>query len=466
VSKTLFGLLGLAAQLAVLLIPAPGELSVPAWHTAGLAAMMALFWIGEVMPLAVTALLPLLVAPLLGIEEIKPIGANYGHPLIFLFLGGFVLGLAMERWNLHRRIALTLLVHFGGSERRQLAAFMLATALLSMWVSNTATAIMMLPIAVSVITQQTRDNRDPFAKRLLLSIAYSASIGGLATLIGTPPNALMAAYLSDHHDISISFVGWMAIGLPLSSVLLLASWWWLGRRLGPVQGKTATNTRAELKRQLIALGPLSVMEKRVAGLFVLTAALWILRPLLNEVLASGRLTDTGIALAAALALHLVPAGDSRSSPLMDWKHTQNLPWGVLLLFGGGLALAGLMSSSGLAEALATGLEGAGSWPVPLFIVLVVGLIIALTEVTSNTATAAAFLPLLGALALSLGLAPEALVVPAALAASCAFMLPVATPPNAIVFGANRLTVADMARAGLVINLMAWALISLLGILLL
>ncbi|MDO3384646.1 DASS family sodium-coupled anion symporter [Gilvimarinus sp. SDUM040013] len=471
-SKVWATVIGLVSFLLVLIVSPPAGLTLEAWYTAGLATAMAAFWIGQVMPLAVTSLLPLLVAPLLGISTIKTVGAQYGHPIIFLFLGGFVLGLAMERWRLHRRVALYLLIVFGQSPKKQLAAFMVTTALLSMWVSNTATAIMILPIALSVVGDSANDRDIPhsthFAKTLLLGIAYSASIGGVATLIGTPPNALMAAYLQEQYAITVSFVGWMAMALPFSVLLLCACWLWLSRGLKPETVSSGDSdpvsaSRKGLQHELQLLGPISSAELRVATIFMITALLWVCRPLINEAVFAGRLSDTAIALAAAVALHLVPAGGDSKGPIMDWSHTQRLPWGVLLLFGGGLALASLMNTSGLAQALAGMLEIAQHWPVIVLIFMVVGLIIFLTEVTSNTATTAVFLPLMGVLALSMELPPEVLIMPAAIAASCAFMLPVATPPNAIVFGADRLTVADMARTGLVLNLMAWVLISALGI---
>lgn len=466
-SKTWAGIVGTVSLVLVVIIPAPQGLNIEAWYTAGLAIAMAAFWIGQVMPLAVTSLLPLLLAPVMGIAPVKDVGGQYGHPIIFLFLGGFILGLAMERWRLHRRVALHLLLIFGHSPKKQLAAFMLTTALLSMWVSNTATAIMLLPIALSMIGEAEVSNHKGFDKALLLGIAYSASIGGVATLIGTPPNALMAAYLQEYHTVSVTFIGWMAIALPLSLVLLGITWLWLSRNLAPEavgddSPQPVTGSQQALRHELQLLGPVSKAERRVAMIFLLTAAMWVIRPLINDWIPGGNVSDTTIALAAAIVLHIVPSGvDDR--PLMQWSESQRLPWGVLLLFGGGLALAGLMNTSGLAQSLANALQVAHAWPVVALIFLVVGLIIFLTEVTSNTATTAVFLPLMGVLAISMELPPEVLVMPAAIAASCAFMLPVATPPNAIIFGSDRLTVADMAKAGFVINLTAWMCIGVLGI---
>ncbi|WP_341936946.1 SLC13 family permease [Marinimicrobium sp. C2-29] len=467
-------LLGLAGLVLTQLFPPPGTLAPEAWQALGLAWIMAVFWIGETLPLAATALLPIVLGPLFGLVDADQVTRDYAHPLIFLFLGGFVLGLAMERWRLHERIALWILAAMGGTPSREIAGFMLATAFLSMWVSNTATAIMMLPIAISVIqVKGVADARggNPYAVALLLSIAYAASIGGIATLIGTPPNALLAAYLSEHHDIHLGFGRWMLIGLPLALIMLAAAWLWLagvvsrGVTAGTGERDEGDHRRELFAQRLAQLGPMSTMEKRVALVFVLTAAAWVGQPLLAGLLPGQALTDTGIAITCAVALHALPAGDERRSRLMDWDTSQRLPWGVLLLFGGGLALAGIIQDSGLAQAIADGLEALGQWPVVAIIGGVTLTVIFLTEITSNTATTAAFLPLLGALALSLGLPAEALAVPAALAASCAFMLPVATPPNAIVFGSGQLQVRQMASAGLVLNLAGILVVTLVGVLL-
>lgn len=462
------GALGLAGLAATVLLPAPEGLEPQAWRALGLTWLMAVFWIAEVLPLAATALLPIVLGPALGLASPEAITRHYGHPLIFLFLGGFVLGLATERWRLHERIALLTLCAVGGGRARELGGFMLATAFLSMWVSNTATAIMMLPIALSVTRLHGGDEaigEQPHAVALLLGIAYAASIGGMATLIGTPPNALLAAYLSEQ-GLELGFARWMLIGLPVALVMLVLAWLWLAHGVGRAQAPAADVAGAgEFRRRLTALGSPTPMERRVALVFALTALAWMTQPLLSDWLPELAITDTGIAIACALALHALPAGDGQGSRLMDWETTRKLPWGVLLLFGGGLALAGVIQDSGLAEAIAQGLSGLEGLPVLLIIGAVTLTVIFLTEVTSNTATTAAFLPLLGALALALDLPVEALAVPAAMAASCAFMLPVATPPNAIVFGSGLLRVRQMAAAGLVLNLAGLVVITLVGTLL-
>lgn len=461
-AQTIGLILGPLILLATLVLPAPADMSGSAWAALGMMLLMATWWATEAIPIPVTALLPIVLIPALGIDSIKAATSPYANPLIFLFLGGFTLGLALQRWNLHKRIALAILLAVGSQPRRQVAGFMLATAFLSMWVSNTATSIMMLPIGVSVINLVADDGSDDarrFAVALLLAIAYSASVGGIATLIGTPPNALLAAYLADNHDISVGFAQWMLMGVPVSAVMLVLIWWWLTRS-GFSLGDS-DESAGLIRRQFRELGPLSRGERRVAVVFVVTAAAWIFRPLLSDALMPW-LNDTIIAIAAAVALFLIPVDRKRGEFVMNWKTANDMPWGVLLLFGGGLSMAGAISASGLAEWIAESLSVVGVMPVLAMLALVAAVIIFLTEVTSNTATTAAFLPLMGALAVSQGMAPELLAVPAAIAASCAFMMPVATPPNAIVFASGHMQIGDMIRAGFVLNLLAILVVTLLG----
>jgi sodium-dependent dicarboxylate transporter 2/3/5 len=437
-------------------------MSSEAWAALGLMLLMATWWSTEAIPIPVTALVPILLIPALGLGDIKDATAPYANPIIFLFLGGFTLGLAMQRWNLHRRIALLTLRSVGDRPARQIAGFMLATAFLSMWVSNTATSIMMLPIALSVVAMMDSANPEGvrrYATALLLAIAYSASIGGIATLIGTPPNALLAAYLSESQGISIGFAQWMLLGLPVSAVMLGLVWWWLTRLDFGLGGQSGSSEL--IRDELNALGALTRAEKLVALVFLITAAAWIFRPLMAGSWMPW-LTDTGIAIAAAVAMFLIPVDLAKREFLLDWETAMGIPWGVLLLFGGGLAMAGVISSSGLAEWIAQSLSVAGQLPVLVIIAVVVTVIIFLTEVTSNTATAAAFLPLLGALAVAQGMSPLLLAVPAAIAASCAFMMPVATPPNAIVFASGHMKISDMISAGFVLNLLAIVVVTLLS----
>ncbi|WP_277811511.1 SLC13 family permease [Chromohalobacter canadensis] len=445
-----------------LAVPAPADMSSPAWACVGFALLMATWWATEAIPIPATSLLPMVLAPVLGIDELDAVAASYADPIIYLFLGGFLLGIAMQRWNLHRRIALKVLSIVGQKPRQQIAGFMIATGFISMWVSNTATSIMMLPIGMSVVSLLgDGDSREVsrYATALLLAIAYSASIGGVATLIGTPPNALLAGYLSGE-GIDIGFAQWMTIGLPVSIVMMAVTWWWLTYKGFDLQ---QSNDGGEMiRRELESLGPMTSAERRVGLIFLIAAATWMLRPLLNQV-GLDWLSDTTIALAAGIGLFLVPSRDKTRGALLDWDSAKELPWGVLLLFGGGLALAGMIKSSGLAEWIAQQLSIFSVFPLLMLVGIIVLVIIFLTEVTSNTATAAAFLPLLGALAISLDMDPLLITVPAAIAASCAFMMPVATPPNAIVFATGHMKIQSMIRAGLLLNIVGTLLITLITV---
>lgn len=452
---------GPAMLVLALFLPAPAGMNPEAWLALGAALWMAIWWATEAVPIPATALLPLILVPVLGIAEVGDLAGAYANGIIFLFLGGFLLGLAMQRWALHRRIALNILLAVGQRPNRQIAGFMIATSFLSMWVSNTATSIMMLPIAVSVISflpEAKSDEGRRFAVALLLAVAYSASIGGIATLIGTPPNAMLAAYLKESHDISIGFAQWMMIGLPVALGMLLFTWWWLCRK--GFAGLETSASRDLLRAELQKLGPISAGEARVLLIFIATAVAWILRPLINNFLPG--VTDTVIAMTAGLLLFTVRSGGPDSKVLLDWQTAEKLPWGVLLLFGGGLALATMIKSSGLAEWLAQNFSLLSEWPIFAMVLVIVAVIIFLTEITSNTATTATFLPLLGALAVAQSVSPMLFVIPAAIAASCAFMMPVATPPNAVVFGSGELRIKDMMQAGLLLNVFGIVLISGVG----
>jgi len=452
---------GPAMLVLALFLPAPAGMNPEAWLALGAALWMAIWWATEAVPIPATALLPLILVPVLGIAEVGDLAGAYANGIIFLFLGGFLLGLAMQRWALHRRIALNILLAVGQRPNRQIAGFMIATSFLSMRVSNTATSIMMLPIAVSVISflpEAKSDEGRRFAVALLLAVAYSASIGGIATLIGTPPNAMLAAYLKESHDISIGFAQWMMIGLPVALGMLLFTWWWLCRK--GFAGLETSASRDLLRAELQKLGPISAGEARVLLIFIATAVAWILRPLINNFLPG--VTDTVIAMTAGLLLFTVRSGGPDSKVLLDWQTAEKLPWGVLLLFGGGLALATMIKSSGLAEWLAQNFSLLSAWPIFAMVLVIVAVIIFLTEITSNTATTATFLPLLGALAVAQSVSPMLFVIPAAIAASCAFMMPVATPPNAVVFGSGELRIKDMMQAGLLLNVFGIVLISGVG----
>ncbi len=471
--RRMAGLLGgFALFLVLVTLPPPPAMPQVAWHVAAVGVLMALWWIVEAIPIAATALLPLALFPALGVMPFQEAAAPFAHPLIFLFLGGFMIAMAMERWNLHRRLALTIVRHAGVRPTRLVDGFMAATAFLSMWVSNTATATMMLPIALSVIglvrtlphgetaaAPETPDADDGgFAVALLLGIAFSASIGGLATLIGTPPNALLAGFMAESYGRPIGFAQWMIVGLPVSLVLLVLAWGLLTRVLYRLDTAPLPGAEALLQRELAHLGPVQRAEWLVGLVFLLAAAGWVTRPLLNDLFPGAHISDSGIAVVAALLLFALPADLGRRTFLMDWPSTRGLPWGVLLLFGGGLSLGGAIQGTGLSEWIAQELTLLAPWPLPLVILLAAGTVMLVSHLTSNTATTAAFLPLIASLAFTVDAAVLRLTAPAVLAASCAFMMPVATPPNAIVFASGQLTVAQMVRGGALLCVIALILV--------
>jgi len=447
---------GPALFAALALSPPPDGLSETGWSVGAVAAWMAVWWFSQGVPLGVTALLPAILFPVLGVADLGDVTAPYAHPLIFLFLGGFVVALTIERWNLHQRIAIRVIGLVGERPDRLIGGFMLATAGLSMWVSNTATTLMMVPIAFSVISlveadrlNEDRAARERFARGLLIAIAYAASIGGLATLIGTPPNAFLAAYMSEVYGVEIGFGRWMLLGLPISIALLGIAWGLLTGVLFPTGDIELGAVRSGLADERARLGEMGRGERMTAGLFAAVALLWVFQPLVARVVP---ISDTGIALAAAVSAFVLPVDLRKREFLMDWPHAVKLPWEILLLFGGGLSLAHAIDTTGLAGWLGGLLSALEGRPLLLVVLVCAGLVVFLTELTSNTATAAVFVPIAATLAVGLGLDPLTLAVPVTLAASCAFMMPVATPPNAIVFAAGRLTVLQMCYAGFLLNI--------------
>lgn len=450
--------------------------------TAAIAIWMAVWWLSEAISVYVTALLPLVLMPLLGAAPIRRAAAPYAHELIFLFMGGFLIALAMERSGLHRRIALTTLRLVGERATQVVGGFMLVSAALSMWVSNTATTIMLLPVATSVIALVARQNgiADPaqavadvaspirnFALCLLLGIAYAASIGGVGTPIGTPPNVLLLSYAKNELGMDIGFARWMLFALPLVVCFLPLTWLLLTRVLYPIRIERIEGGERLVAQSLRELGPMNRSERIVFGVFLAAASLWVTRPLLVGLEVFGArplsgLSDAGIAMLAAMALFLAPAGEARRRFVLDWETALNLPWGILLLFGGGLSLASAIQANGVGELLASRAMGLAGVPYVLVVLAIVAGVVFLTELTSNTATTATLVPLLAAVAPGLGFEPITLIVPVALAASCAFMLPVATPPNAIVFGSGLVGVVAMSRAGFWLNWLGIALITLLA----
>lgn len=455
--------LGPVIAILIALMPAPEGLERGGMLVAGLLALMAVWWATEAVPIAVTSLLPLALMPLFDIMSLREVAAPYADPVVLLLLGGFIVALAVEKWNLHRRIALNILIVSGARLKLLAAGFMLATALLSMWISNTATSLMMAPIAISVAMSAGAGTR--LATALLLGIAYSASIGGLATPVGTPTNLIAMGWLEESAGITISFREWMGFGLPVVALMLPAAWFVV------TWGLKATREQAEAARGVIrhehaGLGPITRPQARVAIVFGLIAGAWILREQLVQVPGLGGLTDMGIAIIGAVVMFLVPHGDAatraagRGFGLLDWEDGKGIPWEVVLLFGGGLSLAAGVQASGLAEWLGTALAGFGSLPPILLILMIVTLLIFLTEVMSNVAAMTTFLPILGAMAAATGADVRSLVLPCAMAASCAFMLPIATGPNAVVFGTRQITIRTMARTGLWLNLCCIAIVTL------
>lgn len=494
--------LGVVGAVVVYLLM-PGDLEVWPRVTAAVAVLMAVWWMTEAIPIPATALIPLVLFPLLVPEgdvgagdeasggiSVNDIGASYGNNIIFLFMGGFMLALAMQKWNLHRRVALLTLRAMGSKPANLIAGFMISTAFISMWVSNTATAVMMLPIGVSVlmlvnkvVKEQSGDDaelespgaddsgetgtartavKSKFGTALMLGIAYAASIGSVSTIIGTPPNALLAAHMETNHDMTIGFGQWMLVGLPIAVVMLAAAWLLLTKVVFRPEIDEIPGGAELIKSELDKLGPMGSGEKRVLAVFVLAAVSWIAVPLVSDYLLGLEdpfISDAGIAMAIALLLFLLPGAANRGVRLLDWESAVKLPWGVLLLFGGGLALSSQFSDSGLSEWLGTQLEGLGGVPVWVIVLILCAGVLLLTEMTSNTATAATFLPVVSGVAMGTGIEPLLLAAPLALAATCAFMLPVGTPPNAIAYGSGYVTIGQMVRGGVLLNVTAVVVIT-------
>lgn len=438
-------------------------LSSAAHATVGCLVWMAWWWFTEPVPLAVTSLIPALWFPLLGVAAPPAAFAPYADPLLFLFFGGFVLAAAIEKWNLHRRFALTLLGLSGGHARRLVLALMVATAFISLWLSNTATAVLMFPVALSLARHTAVP--DNLRKCLVLAVAYAATIGGIGTLIGTPPNLFVASYLRSSHGVEIDFAHWLALGLPVVAVMLPATFWLMTRLVFPVSDARVEldDWRADSGWDWRALTP----QARATLLVFGAAALgWMSRGFVTQIeLAGGRpfaaLTDTTIALAAAVALFMFPLGRAGGAAL-HWEDTRGLPWGTLLLFGGGLSLAAAISANGVDAALAAGLAGAPRLPAPLVIAAIATTVIFVSEIASNIATAAAMTPLLAAAAPALGLQPVEAALVTALAASSAYMLPVGTAPNALAYGSGIVTTRDMIKAGFLLNVLSILLITAIG----
>lgn len=462
--------LGPLLFVLTLLFFQPEGLSTEARGVLASTIWIATWWITEAIPIPATSLLPLVLFPLTNSLDMKVTASSYGDETIFLFMGGFIIALAMEKWNLHRRIAISIISMVGTNMDRIVLGFMIATGFLSMWISNTATAMMMIPIGLAIINQvadglkndpsiDTSPQRFAFGKALMLGIAYSASLGGIATLIGTPPNTLLAGAINKMYGIELSFAGWMLFGVPFAWIFIFVTWIYLVKIAFPSKLKTMPGGRAVIDKQKKDLGEASFEEKLVFIVFVLAAFSWITRTFLLSKFVDG-LTDGMIAVIFALVLFALPSANRKGERLMDWQTAVKLPWGILLLFGGGLAIASGFVGTGLSEWIGTQLMGLEGVSVIVLIFLVAALVLGLTEITSNTATASMMFPIMASLAVALGVHPYALMIAAGVAASCAFMLPVATPPNAAVFGSGYIKIKDMMKAGFALNVFGVVFITL------
>lgn len=431
---------------------------------------IAVWWMTEAIPIPATSLLPIVLFPLTGGLDIGATTSSYGSDTIFLFMGGFMIALAMEKWNLHRRIALNIISVIGTNTDRIVLGFMVATGFLSMFISNTATAMMMVPIGLAIIYQfsdalkgdptvDTSKKNFGFGKALMLSIAYSASIGGIATLIGTPPNAVFAGVVKEMYNIEISFAKWMLFGVPIAWVFIFIVWFYLVKIAFPVKVKEIPGGKAVIHAEKEKLGKASYEEIIVFIVFMLAALSWITQSfILSKFIPN--INDAIIAMTFALLLFVIPSKNKRGDHLLDWLTAVKLPWGVLLLFGGGLAIAAGFTNSGLSEWIGGQLTALQGVNLIVVLIIVATLVIFLTELTSNTATATMMYPIMAALAIALGIHPYAVMIAAGVAASCAFMLPVATPPNAVVFGSGYIRITDMIKAGFWLNIIGIILVTI------
>lgn len=467
---------GPALFLILFLVPTPTGMSEGAQAVLASAAWIATWWITEAIPIPVTSLLPIVLFPITGAMSTSDTTTPYANDLIFLFMGGFVIAIAMEKWDLHRRIALIIIKGVGSSPKRIILGFMIATGFLSMWISNTATTMMMTPIGLAVIWQignlideqnipgvDTRRGNSHFGQALMLGIAYSASIGGVATIIGTPPNAVFVGVVSEMWHKEISFVIWMTYGVPLAVIGIPICWYYLTSVAFKLEFRELPGGLNVINNEIKKLGPISKEEKWVLGVFIVVALLWMSREFIQNKFFLV-LNDASIAFLGAIVLFLIPVNFSQGKFLLDWETTvHRLPWGILILFGGGLSLASGFESTGLAEWIAQRLSLLQGFSMLVVTLSVVGLSIFLTEITSNTATATMLMPVMASMACAMGIHPYAMMIAACVSCSFAFMLPIATPPNAIVFGSNYITMPQMAKTGLVMNLVSIVLITVMTI---
>ncbi len=468
-------ILGPLLFVVMLAVPSPAGMEPAAQKMAAVALLMATWWMCESIPIPATSLLPIPLFPMLGVLDTKKATAPYANHLIFLFMGGFLIALSMQRWNLHRRIAMNIVKVVGFSPGRLILGFMIATAAISAFVSNTATAVMMMPIGLAIIAHVVEEGKKEgldrtidfspekfaFGLNLMLGIAYASSIGGLATLIGTPPNTLLAGYLQKTYGVEITFVKWLLVGVPLTVILLPLCWLWLTRFANPMELKKVPGGKELIEEELRRMGGMGAGERWTALVFALTALGWIFQKQIEFIFPDPKMvTDSAIAMAGAILLFLIPVSFKKNEWVMNWHWAAKMPWGVLILFGGGLALADGFKETRLADWIGGQMGLLQNAPMLVMVLAVTTLVIFLTELTSNTATAAMIMPVLSAVAIGMGQNPMLLLVPAAVAASLAFMLPVGTPPNAIVFGSGYVTIPQMARSGFGLNLIGIVVIVL------
>lgn len=444
----------------------PFQVAPDAARVLAVAGLMITWWIGEALPMPVVALIPLVFFPLLKISSMEQAASPYANPVIFLFMGGFMIGLAIEKWNLHRRIALNIIRLTGTSGDRIILGFIFSTGLLSMWLSNTATTMMMFPIALSVIQVMRENDRGEgnianFSLVIMLVIAYASNIGGIATIIGTPPNVAYVAYIEKKYNYTVDFLNWMLVCAPLAIILLLSMYWIMVKWMFPNRIKSDHATKQLIRDEIAELGPFSVNEKRVLTIFLFTAGLWIFKDLLNSMQDIFRLNDSMIAITGALALFICPASvaENKSASILEWEDTSKMAWGILLLFGGGISLATALENAGLMQQLGEWLsQFAGNQF--LLLVVVVTVTMFMSEVMSNVAQVIVFAPVVSSMSDAIGMNPLMLGIAMTLAASCASMLPMGTPPNAIVFASGHIRLSHMVKAGFVINVISIILISL------
>lgn len=466
--------IGLVVGLALfaLILFLPVEIHSPAAkRTLAIAVLMATWWVTEALPIPAVSLLPLVLFPSFGIMNSGEVASQYGHRLIFLFMAGFLIAVAMQKWNLHKRIALYIIRTIGTGPKRLVLGFMVASGFLSMWISNTATTMMMATIGLAVVSYVASASEEKtevkgkletnFGVALMLGIAYSCSIGGIGTIIGTPPNALLVAFWESNFNQNISFLEWMIMGIPIVVILLPIAWWYLTNISSPIHLESIPGGADMIEDKLQELGPMGKGEKRVLVVFALTAFLWIIRSFLITPYLS-MVGDATIGMAMAILLFLIPVNANKGEFALDWEWAVKIPWGTLILFGGGLALASAIEKTGLATWMAEKLDWFTNMPLLVFLLITITLMVSLTELTSNTGTAAMMLPVLAPLATAMGVDFLTLAIPAIIAVSGAFMLPVATPPNAIVFGTGHVTIPQMVKNGVGLNVIALVIVTGLG----